>query len=475
MKPIKSSIAVLGIMLMLITVFSCNQEKISTATVIKGSMIGFEYQDLIIKNSNPFVFDVDTIALGENGSFIFDVDINKPEYYTLSVGKSNMMLYVRPGDSVIFTSESSDLLESIRFSGDAPIYNDYLTRSNRISFDFQSSLMQLFSFQEGVIVAAIDSVRALHADEMAALQRGTSNLDPYFLEIEKARIIYEWAILHRVYPDYYNYIHHTTDFKTSPEFDTYLAQVDLNDEKLLGLPLYVSFLETYLRKGYNEYYVDSTLRDEFPLYINYQLNLIDKSFESHDIKSILAYNSVKQQITYDGVKDIDAYWPKFTSLCNNEGLKIKLNVLLDDWKHLKRGEPAKDFTYVNIKGEGISLSSFLGKWIYIDIWATWCNPCIAEIPKLKELEHSMRDQNIVFMSISVDQTRELWQKMVIEKELKGVQIWAGQDETIKEFYKVSGIPRFMIIDPEGNVYEASADRPSMNVGEQLSALLAGAI
>ncbi len=460
---------------MLFVVSSCNQEKVSTASVIKGNMIGFEYQDVIIKNSNPFIFEVDTIALGENGSFVLDIDIEKPEYYTISVGRSNMMLYVRPGDSVIFTSETADLLQSIRFSGDAPIYNDYLTRSNRISFGFQTSLMQLFGFQEGVIVLAIDSVRALHADEMAALQKGTANLDPYFLEIEKARMIYEWAILHRVYPDYYNYIHHTTDFKTSPEFDTYLSQVNLNNDKLLSLPLYISFLETYLRQEYNDYYVDSNLREEFPIYVNYQLDLIDKTFDNQDIKSILAYNSVKQQITYDGMKSFDAYWPKFTSLCSNEGLKSKLNALLEEWSHLKRGEAAKDFTYVNIKGEQTSLSDFLGNWIYIDIWATWCNPCIAEIPMLKELEHSMRGQKVVFMSISVDQTPEPWQKIVVEKDLKGVQIWAGQDELIKDYYKVSGIPRFMIIDPDGNIYESSADRPSMGIGEKLSELLAGAI
>jgi thiol-disulfide isomerase/thioredoxin len=189
----------------------------------------------------------------------------------------------------------------------------------------------------------------------------------------------------------------------------------------------------------------------------------------------LAYNSVKQQITYDGIKDYDEYWPKFSTMCDNKGLLNKLNLLLEEWEHLKRGEVAKDFAFVDINGESVSLSDFKGKWIYIDIWATWCSPCVAEIPMLKELEHSMRGQNIVFMSISVDQTQEPWKNMVVEKELQGVQLWAGQNEVIKDFYKVSGIPRFMIIDPQGNIYESSADRPSMGVGEKLSALLSEGI
>ena len=61
---------------------------------------------------------------------------------------------------------------------------------------------------------------------------------------------------------------------------------------------------------------------------------------------------------------------------------------------------APDFTYPDVTGKQVSLSDFRGKVVLIDVWATWCGPCNAEIPKLKELEKKLEGRNICFVSIS---------------------------------------------------------------------------
>ncbi len=470
MKIFKINLTAIGALIALIAVFSCNNQVKTETSIVKANIEGMSGQKAVLQNLSPLVLESDTASFDEAGNLIFNLNIKKPTYYSLGVGRTKMILYVRPSDSVIFTASMPNLMSSVRFSGDAPIYNDYLIRFNNISSNFQGQLMKIFAKQENVVSNAIDSLRALHADEIANLQRGNSNLDPYFLRIEKARILYEWALLYRIYPNYYQYIHHDNSFKTSPEYDTYLAETDLNNAEIVDLPLYVSFLETYMRNFYESYYTDS-LSSEFHSFVNYQLNLIDKQFENQDIKSIMAYNAVKQQIEYDGVKDMETYWAKFNTICLNKELLEDINRKLAEWKHLKKGEPAKDFTFVNIKGENVSLSDFKGKWVYIDIWATWCSPCMHEVPFLKKLEEDLNGENIVFMSISVDKTQEPWIKTVEEMQMKGVQLWAGQNDVIKNFYKVSGIPRFMIIDPKGNIYSSSADRPSAGIGEKLKSLL----
>ena len=473
MNLVLNKITVISAFFALITVFSCNQDiKKDSHAVIKANIEGMAGQQAILENMSPFIMLSDTSIFDETGQAIYNLDITEPAYFTLGVGRTKMVLYVRPGDSVIFTAETPNLLKSVRFSGDAPIYNDYLIRYNKVSSAFQSQLMKVFAQQENVVTASIDSVRALHADEMAALQKGTSNLDPYFLRMEKARILYEWAILYRLYPDYYNYIHKESDFKTSPEYDTYLAEINLDDGDLVDLPLYASFLETYMRSTYDSYFNDS-LENEYPSFINFQLTKIESQFKNKDVKSLMAYNAVKQQITYDGVKDFENYWDKFKSTCNNQVLIDDLNSRLSEWEHLKRGKPAQDFTFVNLEGKDVSLSEFKGKWVYIDIWATWCSPCMHEVPYLKALEEEFTNKNIVFMSISVDQTQEPWRKTVEEKQMKGVQVWAGQNDIIKKFYKVNGIPRFMIVDPEGKIYSSSANRPSGGVGKELTQLVDG--
>ena len=137
---------------------------------------------------------------------------------------------------------------------------------------------------------------------------------------------------------------------------------------------------------------------------------------------------------------------------------------------------APNFDYENYAGGKTTLESLKGKYVYVDIWATWCGPCRAEIPFLKELEGSLHDKNIAFVSVSVDADKDhdKWKTFVAEKELSGIQLFAGKtvlSEFIKAF-SVNTIPRFILLDPSGNVIDADAARPSSpKLKEQLNALL----
>ena len=128
--------------------------------------------------------------------------------------------------------------------------------------------------------------------------------------------------------------------------------------------------------------------------------------------------------------------------------------------------------YENFKGGTTSLADLKGAYVYMDVWATWCAPCKAEIPYFKELEADMHDKNIAFISLSIDddkthngsweQAKADWKAMVADKELTGIQLMAPegwQSQFIKE-YKIKGIPRFILIDPDGNVVDPDAPRPS---------------
>ena len=126
----------------------------------------------------------------------------------------------------------------------------------------------------------------------------------------------------------------------------------------------------------------------------------------------------------------------------------------------KAGEPAIDFTYPDKDGNEFSLTSFKGDLVYVDVWATWCGPCKAEIPSLQQLETDYHDKNITFMSVSVDTDKEAWKKMVAEKELGGVQLWADGWSKITKDYAIFSIPRFMLFSAEGNVISTNSARPS---------------
>lgn len=140
------------------------------------------------------------------------------------------------------------------------------------------------------------------------------------------------------------------------------------------------------------------------------------------------------------------------------------------------GTPSPDFDYENHKGGKTKLSDLKGKYVYIDLWATWCAPCRAEIPYLQKIEEKYHGKNIEFVSVSIDKAKdnEKWKKFVADKKLGGVQLFADKDwesEFVTSF-GVTGIPRFIIVDPKGNVLSADADRPSSpELQTKLDALL----
>lgn len=141
-----------------------------------------------------------------------------------------------------------------------------------------------------------------------------------------------------------------------------------------------------------------------------------------------------------------------------------------------KGKPSPDFDYENYKGGKTKLSDLKGKYVYIDLWATWCGPCRAEIPFLKKTEEKYHGKNIEFVSISIDKANdnEKWKKFVTDKNLGGIQLFADKDwgSDFVTSYGVTGIPRFILIDPKGNIVSPDAERPSSpELQKQLDLLL----
>ena len=141
-------------------------------------------------------------------------------------------------------------------------------------------------------------------------------------------------------------------------------------------------------------------------------------------------------------------------------------------RDLGKGTPSPIFNnYENYAGGTSSLEDFKGRYVYIDVWTTWCGPCKKEIPYLKAIEEKFHDRNIEFVSISVDddkrsgsmtKAKNAWKRMVAEKSLTVVQIISdnGWETNFIKSYKISGIPRFILIDPKGNIIDPDAPRPS---------------
>ena len=94
-----------------------------------------------------------------------------------------------------------------------------------------------------------------------------------------------------------------------------------------------------------------------------------------------------------------------------------------------------------------------------NIWASWCAPCVAEVPHLQKLEKDLNRRDIVFVSISLDTKRENWEKQMEQLHMHGNQ-WLVRDEAFADMMNVKGIPHFLLYGKDGTLLDYKTARPS---------------
>lgn len=122
---------------------------------------------------------------------------------------------------------------------------------------------------------------------------------------------------------------------------------------------------------------------------------------------------------------------------------------------------AFNFEFEDCNGKKFTLNDFKGKMIMIDCWASWCAPCRGQIPHLRALEHEYKDMDIVFISVSLDNTKEAWLKGVEEEKLEGYVLYApgAFKNPFPKFYGIASIPRFLLIDANGKMINNDMPKP----------------
>ncbi|MCU4177134.1 redoxin domain-containing protein [Carboxylicivirga sp. N1Y90] len=115
------------------------------------------------------------------------------------------------------------------------------------------------------------------------------------------------------------------------------------------------------------------------------------------------------------------------------------------------GQPAPDFTMNDADGNPVSLSSFKGKLILVDFWASWCGPCRRENPNVVKLYAEFKDKGFDILGVSLDQKKDAWLKAIEDDQLtwNHVSDLKGWGNDAAKLYAVSGIPHTVLIDAEG--------------------------
>lgn len=241
-------------------------------------------------------------------------------------------------------------------------------------------------------------------------------------------------------PDYYN------------RFD--ITRFTKNTD-LFNYPYGFRTLGSMLSFAMRPVYTDSTFDKSAESMLNKQLSYVLNDTLKGEIV-LMKLESMKSYVTYLDLFDKYKQY-LFTDLQKKRAFD-KQTALAE----FKPGVPGYNFKYPDTTGTEFSLASFKGKVVLIDVWATWCGPCKAEIPYLQALEEEMKGKNVAFVSISVDEEKdkEKWKQFVKEKSLGGTQLYAKGWSDITKFYQITGIPRFLLFDKEGKLITHDSPRPS---------------
>lgn len=395
----------------------------------------------------------------KNGIFADTLTLPYEGLYNLILNDENMFfIYLENGFQLNFVTESDDFYQKMNFTGTGSAENNFLVLKRTVEqktyglLTSRAEAIKVYSVDENAFLAKGD----LYKKEMNQRIKDSKIPNSKFLATETKDIDFYILKMNDNFPRYHAFFTENPDFKPSANFPKLTADFNMDDETLYRN----SFsYQTLTSVAFQQYMYDESDDKSLPIEKGFaKLKTLSSKRIQSDLVKMMSYE-------FNGeTPNLEAVYKEMMAYAVDEQFKKKITEKFEILKNITKGSPSPTFDYENVNGGTTSLESLKGKLVYIDVWATWCGPCIGEIPALKEVEKTYHGKNIEFVSISIDDRKdhEKWKKMVADKELKGIQLFADADwksDFVKK-YAIDGIPRFILLDAEGKIVNADAPRPS---------------
>ncbi|OOV25974.1 hypothetical protein BXU11_15085 [Flavobacterium sp. LM5] len=413
---------------------------------LSGKITNTEVKKIWIKGES-FEKEID---LKLDGTFSEKLLIDYEGIYTIETSKNRMPIYFSKDSKMSITADDTNFNSTLKYTGKGSIENQYIAKKTIIAS--QTSNEELYKLNEIDFLKKVKEIK----NSIDILYQKTKFSDSNFKEKEAISIHYLEQRNLLYYIKMHGYYANLNGFEVSDTFPKFDKKIDLDNESYFLFS--IEYQDIVMAKFYENIKGNGT---------SFFVSAKDAIPEIKALKS----QSIKNRLILYGINDINIEnanfkntYNEFLSITSDPKIEEILSNNYNKTIAVEPGKPSPFFNYENHKGGTTSLESLKGKNVYIDVWATWCGPCREEIPALEKIEEQFQGKNIVFVSISIDNSkdREKWSKLVTDKKMSGIQLLADNEwdsKFIKE-YNITAIPRFILIDSNGNIVNAQAPFPS---------------
>lgn len=388
--------------------------------------------------------------LGDNRDIMLKIDsagyvdttlvLHKPAYFNIS----RNTLYLTPGDDLTFTITASNT--EAEFQGKGAEANNYM--KGRL-FPKGGSFLDAGRNLRGDFTSTmklVDSLAEIRMQELEAL----TNVSDEFRKLETARIKADVINSYIYYASYSNLLAGTTDRnELFTKWNDFMLSITPYVSKKIQEITDEEFLDVAVVRNVIAKHQDSTLNKKWFNGVTLPL----RTQELFGCAKII--DNLRMEVSDEALEEARM----FLQTVQNKDFAIEVEAKITQNMKLLPGQPAIDLEITDVAGNTKKLSDFKGKLIYIDLWATWCGPCLQEAPFFEKMSQKYVGKDIVFIPISTDRTRGPWLAF-LEEHKKELEQFHSTDVAMEDGWLLYGIPRFILIDKDFNIINAFAPRPS---------------
>lgn len=392
--------------------------------------------------------DISVLPLDGDGCATFVLKGSAMAFFRIFHGQESLFLYMEEGDNAALTFEGRDLKGTYVFEGEKAAAVKYLNTVSLVALPDQDYALPFDEYKTRLDAKAADAVKLLKANGLSSAGD--------FEENEEDRIRYSYAAPLIMYPMAHRIMNGYMEYQPGEDYYNVIESYVIEDERLACLDEYRAFVAEAM------HVLDPEGRGTTSVYPKTvaQMKYAADNLSDPAVKEIILHHIASAYVDNFGVKGISEIENLYNTYVRDTLLTSSFARKYDRWDLSRPGKRSPGFRAPDVDGNVHTLADFRGKYVYIDMWATWCGPCKREMPYLKALEEEFKDAEIVFVGLSVDKDKEAWENMVRQGELTGVQLYLGTGSRFQEGYRVEAIPRFILLDKEGVIISNDMSRPS---------------